>query len=185
MTFLKRTFSPAVRAVLVAALGVVMVACQPDKAETARPDPATAVMAPSFSAPALDGSLVSTADLEGKAYIVNFFASYCPPCRNELPDMVRLQSEYADQGFTFIGIAVNEDRDRMHAFIDEMGINYPVIMVTQEIVDAYNRYADGGIKYIPTSFVIDANGMLSSYAVGEQSYEVFRDLIVEAIEAGR
>jgi len=185
MNFLKRISNTSARALLVAALGMVMVACQPDKAETARPDPVNAVMAPSFSATALDGSQVSSADLEGKAYIVNFFASYCPPCRNELPDMVRLQAEYADQGFTFIGIAVNEDRDRMNAFIEEMGINYPVVMVTQEIVDAYNRYADGGIKYIPTSFVIDADGVLGSYVVGEQSYEVFKELIVEAIEAGR
>ena len=178
-----------IRTVAVACVSLCMVACQPDNGQTASTaSSATAskvIEAPSFSAVALDGSMVSTSALDGKAYIVNFFASWCPPCVAEIPDMVGLQAEYEKKGFTFIGIAVNEDEARMQDFIRSNGINYPVVMVDQQIIDAYSRYARGGLRSIPTSFVIAADGSLSSVVVGAQSKEAFENLITDAIDAGR
>ncbi|MBF0585979.1 TlpA family protein disulfide reductase [Prosthecochloris sp. N3] len=173
------------RAVAIAGLCAGMIACQPEQAETAKPAATKTIQAPSFTATALDGSVVSTSDLEGKAYIVNFFASWCPPCRAEIPDMVELQSEYEKKGFTFIGVAVNEDEARMQDFIQSNGINYPVVMVDQQIIDAYSRYARGGLRSIPTSFVISADGALSSVVVGAQSKAAFDDLITVALDAGQ
>ncbi len=172
------------KAFAIACLSVSMIACQPQKAQTAKPAATKTISAPEFSAVALDGSSVSSDELKGKAYIINFFASWCPPCRAEIPDMVELQAEYEKKGFTFIGIAVNEDEDRMRDFISSNGINYPVVMVDQQIIDAYTPYAQGGLRSIPTSFVISADGSLSSVVVGAQSRTAFADMISGALESG-
>ncbi len=173
------------RVFAIACLSISMIACQPEKAETAKSAATKTITAPEFSAAALDGSMVSTADLKGKAYIVNFFASWCPPCRAEIPDMIELQEEYEKKGFTFIGIAVNEDESRMRDFIRTNGINYPVVMVDQQIIDAYSRYAQGGLRSIPTSFVISADGSLSSVVIGAQSKMAFADLISAALDGAQ
>ncbi len=172
----------------IACLSFLMLACQPEKAETAKNDGASGAasfQAPAFAAEALDGTTVSSASLEGKAYIVNFFASWCPPCRAEIPDMVELQKEFEGEGFTFIGIAVNEQEDRMRSFMMETGINYPVAMMTREIVAAYEPYTQGGLRTIPTSFVVASDGTISSVLLGMQSRAAFEEEIRKALDAGK
>lgn len=137
--------------------------------------------APSFTAVTLDGRPLSSTSLKGKAYIVNFFASWCPPCRTEIPDMVALQKVYEKEGFTFVGVAVNESEPNIRSFMQKNGITYPVIMVTQELVDAYGRHVDGGLNGIPTSFVINSSGMLTGVIIGPKNREAFDQIIRTAI----
>lgn len=170
-------------------LSLVMLACQPEQAETAKPqsDPsgeATSSPAPSFVGKTLGGAMVSSKDLAGKAYIVNFFASWCPPCRAEVPDMVALQNEYEQKGFTFIGMTVDEDLSQAREFVSDYGINFPVVVADEQILEAYSSYVQGGLRSIPTSFVIGADGSLSSVHIGAQSKLFFDGLIREAIGAG-
>ncbi len=167
---------------------LVMFACQPEQAETAKPRPEVqgatkSIAAPDFSGKTLEGTTVSSRDLAGKAYIVNFFASWCPPCRAEVPDMITLQEEYSQKGFTFIGVTVDEDISKARDFVTDYGINFPVVMADQQILDAYSSYVQGGLRSIPTSFVIGADGSLSSVHVGAQSKMAFDGLIREAINA--
>ena len=169
---------------------LVMFACQSEPAETAKPRTANAgatknVSAPEFAGTTLEGATVSSQDLAGKVYILNFFASWCPPCRAEVPDMVALQNEYEQKGFTFIGVTVDEDMAKAREFVREYGINFPVVVADQQIVDAYSRHVQGGLRSIPTSFVIGADGSLSSVHVGAQSKTAFEGMILEAIEAGQ
>lgn len=170
-------------------LSVVMFACQPEQAETAKPrtestEAAKNIAAPAFSGTTLEGRTVSSESLAGKAYIVNFFASWCPPCRAEMPDMVALQSEYEQKGFTFVGITVDEELSKARAFVQDYGINFPVVVVDKPILDAYSSYVEGGLRAIPTSFVVGADGSLHSVLIGPQSKMAFDNLIREAINAG-
>ncbi|NTU59193.1 MAG: TlpA family protein disulfide reductase [Chlorobiaceae bacterium] len=142
---------------------------------------AVPVAAPSFSGVTIDGKPFSSTSLKGKAYIVNFFATWCPPCRSEIPDMVVLQKAYAAKGFTFIGIAVNEKEPTVKSFMKSKGINYPVLMATPALVGTFNRYIDGGITGIPTSFIVDSSGNITSAIVGPRSKEAFEQIINSAI----
>ncbi|MCE1273556.1 MAG: TlpA family protein disulfide reductase [Chlorobiaceae bacterium] len=142
---------------------------------------AAPVKAPAFTGVTVDGKPISSADLKGKAYIVNFFATWCPPCRSEIPDMVAVQKAWAPKGFTFIGIAVNETVPSVKSFMKSNGITYPVIMATPALVQTYNRYVEGGITGIPTTFVIDASGNMTNVIVGPRSKAAFEQIISTSI----
>lgn len=136
--------------------------------------------APAFSGVALDGSRISSTSLAGKPYIVNFFASWCPPCRHEIPDMVALQKKYAAKGFTFIGVAVSDSPESIKAFVTKAGINYPVMMGDDRTVGAFNGYVRGGIRSIPTSFVVNSRGEIAEVITGARSLQAFEEMIQNA-----
>jgi thiol-disulfide isomerase/thioredoxin len=138
-------------------------------------------LAPKFSAVSLDRKPVDSTQLAGKVYIVNFFASWCPPCRSEIPDMVTLQSKYGRKGFTFIGVAVNETEPAVRSFITKNSINYPVVMVDEQLINSFSRYVAGGIRAIPTSFVINSSGRVTQVITGPRSKEVLEKLIADAL----
>ena len=145
--------------------------------------PAVALpLAPSFAARSLDGKVVASTQLAGKAYIVNFFASWCPPCCAEVPDMVSLQKKYERNGFTFIGVAVNENVPAIRAFITKNHITYPVVMADDKIVSAFSRYVSGGLNAIPTSFVVNPAGRISLVITGARSKDDFEKIIVDTLK---
>jgi len=146
---------------------------------------ARASKAPAFSAVGIDGKAVSSRQFAGKAYIVNFFASWCPPCRAEIPDMVALQKAYKAKGFTFIGVAVNENDDSIKSFMKSSGINYPVVMADQKLVNAYGRYVEGGIRSIPTTFVVNRSGQITQIITGARSKAVFEKAILDAMKPAK
>ncbi|MBN1278313.1 MAG: TlpA family protein disulfide reductase [Chlorobium sp.] len=139
-------------------------------------------VAPAFSGTGMDGKTVSSGQLAGKAYIVNFFASWCPPCRAEIPDMVELQKKYGVKGFTFIGAAVNENEVSIKKFMKANGITYPVILADQKIVSAYSRYVPGGLRSIPTTFVVDRSGKITRVFSGVRSKADFEKMILDALK---
>jgi len=137
---------------------------------------------PSFTSVSLDGRPVASSQLIGKkAYIVNFFASWCPPCRAEIPDMVALQSKYESKGFTFIGVAVNETVPSMKRFIVTNKINYPVVMVDDKLIGSFNPLVEGGVRAIPTSFVVNSSGQVTKVITGARSKEVLDQIIFELL----
>ena len=138
-------------------------------------------LAPRFAAVSLDGKSVASSQLAGKVYIINFFASWCPPCRSEIPDMVALQAKYGSKGFTFIGVAVNETEPAIRSFISSNKITYPVVMADDQMTNAFGRYVSGGISAIPTSFVVNSSGRISMVITGARSKEVFEKIIVDAL----
>jgi len=145
--------------------------------------PAVALpLAPGFAARSLDGKAVESTQFVGNVYIVNFFASWCPPCRAEIPDMVALQQQYGRKGFTFIGVAVNETEPAIRDFIIKNKISYPVVMADDKIVSAFSRYVSGGFNAIPTSFVVNSSGRMTQVITGGRSKEVFEKIIVDALK---
>ncbi|MCG8342094.1 MAG: TlpA family protein disulfide reductase [Chlorobiales bacterium] len=177
------------KAVVIVCMSLVTFACQPEQAETAKPQSEAIgatkknIASPDFTGKTLDGTTFSSQDLAGKAYIVNFFASWCPPCRAEVPDMIELQNEYERKGFTFIGMTVDEDLSMAKDFVNDYEINFPVVVADQQILDAYSEYVEGGLRSIPTSFVVSTDGSLFSVLVGAQSKMVLESLIHKAIGA--
>jgi thiol-disulfide isomerase/thioredoxin len=112
------------------------------------PDPA-----PDFNLASLDGKPVTLADSKGKVILVNFWATWCGPCRAEIPDLVELQDKYKDR-LQILGLVVDDDdRDAIKKFVAKFGINYPVALITDDI-----RLQYGGIPALPTSFVLDFEG---------------------------
>jgi thiol-disulfide isomerase/thioredoxin len=145
--------------------------------------PAAAVTspAPAFSGVGLDGKAFASEKLAGKVYIINFFASWCPPCRSEIPDMVSLQNQYSRNGFTFVGVAVNETVPAIKSFMAKNRIAYPVLMANDQLMNSYGKFIDGGIQGIPTSFVVSSSGKVIQIITGAKSRADFEQIILSAL----
>lgn len=117
---------------------------------------------PGFTVTDLEGKTVTFADLKGKVVLVNFWATWCPPCRAEIPDLVALQEKYRD---TLVVLGISEDEDAtptaVKAFGDEHKVNYPIIMRTPELAKIFK-----GVSALPTTFVIDPEGKIRAKHVG-------------------
>jgi thiol-disulfide isomerase/thioredoxin len=130
------------------------------------PDPA-----PHFKLETLEGKPLRLADYQGKVILLNFWATWCGPCRAEIPDLVELQNKYKDQ-LQIIGLVVDDDdEDAIKKFVDEYKINYPVAVATEELRSDY-----GGIPALPTSFLLDAQGRVV------QKHEGLRDPVLYEVE---
>ena len=111
--------------------------------------------APAFQIPDLEGQQVSLADFAGQVVAVNFWATWCAPCRREVPEFVEVQTKHQDKGFTIIGISRDtfpDDEKVVRDFVKQFKINYPVLEDTQNVfVHAYNGFA------MPSTFILDRN----------------------------
>jgi cytochrome c biogenesis protein CcmG, thiol:disulfide interchange protein DsbE len=138
--------------------------------------------APAFRIKTLDGKELKSTQLSGKPYIVNFFASWCPPCRQELPGMVELQKKYANKRFTFVGIAFRDREATLPDFLWEMGVEYPVAMTTPELEVAFGKFLPTGkIRAIPVTIVVGRDGKILNAVSGGLTKEDFESLILKAI----
>jgi thiol-disulfide isomerase/thioredoxin len=116
---------------------------------------------PAFTAPDLAGRQVSTGALRGKVVLVNFWATWCPPCRQEIPDLIALQEKYKDH-LQIIGIAQDSGSpENIKAFADKYGINYPIVISTSGIEKLFPP-----VSALPTSFFLDHEGKLAQKHVG-------------------
>jgi peroxiredoxin len=131
--------------------------------------------APLFTLKDLDGNSVALDDYKGKIVFVNFWATWCPPCRAEIPHFVKLIDKYGDQGFVILGISVDDPKDyqKIPGFKDKFDINYPILLDEQGKVG----FQYGGIQSIPTTFVLNKEGKALGKIVGSRSYEQFEDII--------
>ena len=104
------------------------------------------------------GKTVKFSDFRGKVVILNFSATWCAPCRLEIPYLIELQKRYGDRGLAVIGVSLDEQGpDVVKEFVKQLGVNYPIVIGNEKITEAY-----GGIEGIPTTFVIDRQGRVVS-----------------------
>jgi thiol:disulfide interchange protein DsbD len=118
--------------------------------------------APIFSLKSYDGKTIELAQLKGKVVVVNFWATWCGPCRAEIPDFIKVYDAYKAKGLEIVGIALDEEGwSAVEPFTEKNKINYPIVLGTREVVQQY-----GGIESIPTTFLVDKDGYLVAMQVG-------------------
>ncbi|MCE5301025.1 MAG: TlpA family protein disulfide reductase [Spirochaetia bacterium] len=129
--------------------------------------PADAYRAPDFSIPSPDGSTVKLSDYTGKVVILDFWATWCPPCKAEIPFFIELYNEHKNDGLVLLGAALDEE-SKVSGFIRDFKVNYPTGIADQKLAMQY-----GGIRGIPTTFVIDREGYVVRQYVGFRPKQVF------------
>lgn len=124
--------------------------------------------APDFSLKDTEGKTVQLKDFAGKIIVLNFFATWCPPCRKGIPDFIELYKQYESQGVVIIGISLDiisalGDTSPLINFMKKEGMNYPVLLGNKEVTKAY-----GKISAIPNTFIIDKKGIIRKAYIGYQ-----------------
>ena len=112
--------------------------------------------APDFTLQTLDGKTIRLSDFRGKVVILNFWATWCEPCKVEMPWFVELQKQYGPAGLQFLGVAMDDASPRdIAGFAHDVGVNYPILLGKEAVGDAY-----GGVQFLPETFYIDRRGKL-------------------------
>ncbi|MEQ2525573.1 TlpA disulfide reductase family protein [Bacillaceae bacterium CLA-AA-H227] len=125
--------------------------------------------APSFELTTLDGEKISSDDLKGKKVLLNFWATWCPPCKEEMPDMQKLYEEYKDEDVAVVGVNVTsteKNREDVEKFVKEYELTFPILM--DEIGEVTHQFE---ILSFPTTYFIDSDGVIRSKVIGALSKE--------------
>ena len=131
--------------------------------------------APAWELPLIGGGTLNSADLAGKIVVVDFWATWCPPCRAEVPHYVELQETYREKGLVIVGISFDEGANaegRVVKFMEDYKINYPVVMGDAAVAEAF-----GGIEAFPTTFVVDREGRLVNRKVGYKPKSYLEEIL--------
>ena len=129
--------------------------------------------APAWTLPDLAGKPVNFEQFKGQVVVVDFWATWCPPCRAEIPGYTELQAKYGKDGFVIIGISLDQaGPDVVKAFGEKYKINYPLVMGDDRVVAAF-----GGVEGIPTTFLIDRNGQIRDRKVGAEEKDEYEKKI--------
>ncbi|MBZ0264771.1 TlpA family protein disulfide reductase [bacterium] len=139
---------------------------------------AEAQNAPNWKLSDLDGNMKQLSDYKGKVVILDFWDTWCPPCKKEIPGFIELQDQYGDNGLVIIGAAFGRDgKDAVAEFTKEWKINYPIVLADRETSNMY-----GGIRSIPTTFVIDQEGRVRAVHVGYVFKGIFEEQVKELLD---
>jgi peroxiredoxin len=130
---------------------------------------------PDFELPDIDGHTRNVREFDGKVLMVNFWATWCPPCLKETPVFIELQNQYGEQGLQIIGMAV-DDTQSVRDFVDTHGINYPVIAGELAAMEISRRYGNR-LGALPYTAFIDRNGDIQHVTAGELSKDEAEKII--------
>ena len=134
--------------------------------------------APDFELQTLEGESIRLADYRGKVVLIDFWATWCQPCRRQVPHLKSLYTELRPSGFEIVGIAVGDREESVRKFVAQAQIEYPVTMGTDEVVTAF-----GNFTTIPTVFLVDRNGKIARRYTGLQDRQVLESHIRRALDA--
>jgi peroxiredoxin len=134
-------------------------------------------VAPDFSLESLDGKNMRLSDFRGKAVLLNFWATWCSPCKIEMPWFVDLQKQYGPKGLQIVGVAMDEaSKEDIAKFAKDMGVNYPVLLGKEAIGDQY-----GGVPALPESFFIGRDGKIVDKIIGLKGKGEIEEAIQKAL----
>jgi len=157
--------------VLLAVFSLASACSSGTKKPAAGPKPA-----PQFTLSSLDGKTVAMKDLTNKVVVVDFWATWCGPCREEIPHLNKLYSDFKGRGLEIVGISMDDGPDVVKEFAREFRMEYPLVMGNDELADQF-----GGIFGFPTTFIIDRKGNIVKKFVGlppaDELSRVVRELV--------
>jgi len=134
--------------------------------------------APDFTLQSLDGKSMRLSDLRGKAVLLNFWATWCGPCKIEMPWFIELQKQYGAQGLQIVGVAMDDSsKEDIAKFASDMGVNYPVLLGKEAVGDAY-----GGVPALPETFFIGRDGKIVDKIIGLKGKAEIEDAIKKALD---
>ncbi len=134
-------------------------------------------LARDFTVPGLDARPLSLSDFKGKVRILNFWATWCPPCKEEMPSMERLYRRYRDRGFTIIGISIDKNVPAVGPFVRRLGLTFPIGLDPKSAVA--NDYT---VRALPSSFLIDRESKIVAIALGSRDWDTkAARLVTEAL----
>lgn len=131
--------------------------------------------APGFTLPAVDGSMVSMSDYSGKVVLVDFWATWCPPCQEMIPVLSKLHREFSDEGLVILGVSLdNEGLGVLGTYVHENKIPYKIVMGDGRINKAF-----GGVSTIPTLYIVNRDGRLVKKLIGYHTYGQLEEQVKE------
>lgn len=137
--------------------------------------------APDLTLTTMDGETLELANRPGEVLLVNFWATWCAPCRKEIPDLVDLQNELGGRGLTVVGIALDEEGEAVvRPFTEEYGVNYPIVLDTTTTVSQ----AFGDVMGLPTTFVIGPEGQIQRRILGLFPIDDLKPELIQMLDAG-
>jgi peroxiredoxin len=149
--------------VLILTSVLLIVGCSPP---TPSPAPQAGKPAPDFQLPNLEGQAISLSDFRGKPVFLNFWATWCGPCRHEMPFIQEIFEEWSDQGLVILAIDIGENPETVKDFMQSHNFSFPVLLdINKDVALEYN------IRGIPTTFLIDKDGVIQAMKVGAFSSE--------------
>ncbi len=172
---MKRSTWRAPAALCAVALALHLLTGCPDTEQAAQP-----TAAPDFSLPNLDGEQVTLSEHRGKVVFLDFWATWCPPCRAAIPHIVELQNRYRADGFVALGMSMDLDPEELTDFLRRVPVNYPILQV-----DDNTRVAFGGVASIPQGFLVDRKGKIRkkfmgfSQPIAEEMEQLIQQLLSE------
>jgi len=174
-----RLYAPLATAVLIACLTA---GCSfdptPVNAASVKPDKDRKA-APEFTLKDTDGKTVRLSDYKGKVVLLDFWATWCGPCKIEIPWFVEMQRKNKDRGFEVVGVAMDDEGwEVVKPFASQMGINYRLVMGNDQAAQAY-----GGVDALPTTFLIDRSGKIAATHIGLSSRKDFENGVEELLQA--
>jgi len=128
--------------------------------------------APAFSRTSLDNHSVDVAGLRGRVVLLNFWATWCAPCQVEMPRFVAWQTKYNADGFSIVGVSMDDDSEPVKALVRKRNLNYPVIMGDEKLGLAY-----GGVLGLPVTYLIDRQGIIRARYQGESNLDAMEAAI--------
>ena len=133
----------------------------------AQNNPAIGIARPEFAAMDLNDQLRNISEWDGKVIVLNFWATWCPPCLKEIPDFIEIHKTYGNKDFQIIGIAI-DGKDAVREYASKTGINYPILVLEADGIALANRYGNE-MGALPFTAIINRNGKISNTITGELS----------------
>ncbi|MGB9605142.1 MAG: peroxiredoxin family protein [Bryobacteraceae bacterium] len=163
------------------ALALILSACSPgaNPARSSVKPEGHRRKAPDFTLRDADGKLVRLSDYRGKVVLLNFWATWCPPCRLEIPWFIEFQRQHQHRGLVVLGISMDEDGwEVVRPFIQRLGVNYRILLGDDTVAQLY-----GGVESLPTTFLIDREGRIASVHIGLVSKSRYERDLAELLGA--
>ena len=135
------------------------------------------LLAPDFTLPQLDGQTLRLSSYRGKIVLLDFWATWCVPCREEIPHFIELQDKYRADGLQIIGVSMDDGPGPVRSFCQEFHLNYPVVMGNAKIGELY-----GGVLGLPIAFLLDRNGRVYAKHIGATKPEIIKKEVVALLQ---